>query len=132
MSVTTVAPGPSSSAMRIAAMTLAPDDVPPNNPSSRARRRAIAFASSLRARGLHHLENQLLGRSAALARHHRQLGAERPHLIQLLPAERGGCAELDPAPFAAADQRPRGSRAAAPALDERVPELESPVRVWLG
>src|SRR5262245_28589945 len=45
--VTTVLPGPSRSATRSAAITFAPDDVPANSASSRARRRAIAFASAV-------------------------------------------------------------------------------------
>src|SRR5512137_1982743 len=45
--VTTVRPGPRRSATRIAAMTFAPDDVPVKIASSRARRRAISFASAV-------------------------------------------------------------------------------------
>src|SRR5207244_3422060 len=47
ISVTTFVPGPRRRPTSIAAMTLAPDDVPANNASSRARRRAISFASSV-------------------------------------------------------------------------------------
>ena len=43
MIVTTVAPGPNSSANRKAAITLHPVDVPAKSPSSRARRKAIAY-----------------------------------------------------------------------------------------
>ena len=47
ISVTTVAPRPSRSPTCIAAMTFAPDDVPAKSASSRARRLAISFASSV-------------------------------------------------------------------------------------
>ncbi len=47
MTVTIVAPGPIRSARRNAAMTLAPVDVPAKRPSSRARRNAMARASSV-------------------------------------------------------------------------------------
>ena len=43
--VTTFAPGPRLRATRIAAATLAPEDVPPKIPSSRASRRVISLAS---------------------------------------------------------------------------------------
>lgn len=49
MSVTTVAPDRRRSASRIAATTLAPDDVPANNASSRASLRAITFAAAVAA-----------------------------------------------------------------------------------
>ena len=47
MIVATVADGPSCRATRIAATTFAPDEVPAKIPSSLARRRAIALASSV-------------------------------------------------------------------------------------
>ncbi len=47
MIVATVAPGPSRSATRKAATILAPVEAPAKIPSSRAKRHAIAFASSV-------------------------------------------------------------------------------------
>src|SRR5262245_26248990 len=47
ISVTTCAAGPNSWPTRIAARTFAPDDVPAKRASSRARRRAISFASAV-------------------------------------------------------------------------------------
>jgi len=52
ITVTIVAPGPSCSATRNAAMTLAPVDIPAKSPSSRANRSAIAIASPVDTRSI--------------------------------------------------------------------------------
>lgn len=52
MIVTTVASGPRRSASRRAAVTFAPVEVPQNRPSSAARRKAMAFASSVDTRSM--------------------------------------------------------------------------------